>query len=794
MNTSLMEEELFHTSRKLEFDSVLKIIAGYAESEKAMETINSIRPLQSTEEIERHQNEIVELVTLQENGKDLPIAGWKDSRDILKEIAVQGTIVENKKMVQIAKAENQVARVKEYFLKNVENSHLLNRHSRKLIIHEELAAKILSIIGDDYEVVDSASKSLSKLRREIRSVQKSLRRKFADFANDRGKGDGREFVTVRGNRYVVAISRNNASNIKGIVHHESGSGASLFIEPFELVENNNRLEALFQDEKKEIFRILREVTNNIYGNRENLVENQNILGRFDVINALARFAHQFQSCKPKHSSNGQLILRGARHPLLQRQLEEDNRISKIVGLDLEADRDLKVIVISGPNAGGKTVVLKTIGLIILMDRSGLLVPALAGTTIPNYKNVLVDIGDDQSIKKSLSTFSSRVLRIKRILSIADSNTIVIIDEIGDGTSHEEGEAIAEAVLAKLKDICGRVVVTTHFTGLKGWAHEESGVINATLEFDSVNLKPLYKMKFGVPGRSWGLETARRLGLSENLVRTAANKLDNSAHDLEGLLSYLEEKRQLLEKSLSESRIKQERLADLAADYGKQLDDLNKNMEKYKREARSEALKVVSEARAGIEKLVNDIRTAQADKKSIKRAKDQIAKRKQLLEEKVKKSEEFQYILPGEVKPGQWVKIVSLDKGARVISVSESDKVFVELEGGIKVETSMQDLLPIKEKERKRSRRKINWIASAEPVYPEIMIRGLERVEALEMTDHLIDRAVLQGLSSVRIIHGIGQGILKRAVYNKLRNDPRVKDIHPGEAAIGGDGVAIVELK
>ncbi|HMA77476.1 MAG TPA: Smr/MutS family protein [Candidatus Krumholzibacteriaceae bacterium] len=794
MHTSLMEEEFFHTSKKLEFDSVLGIIAGYARSERAREKIYSIRPLKSTEDIERNQREVFELVSFLDIGKSIPIAGWEDSKDLLEEISSKGTIVENRKIVQIAQGENRARKVKEYFSKNSENFPVLSNYSRGFDINKELADRILSVIGDDYEIVDDASKRLSRLRSEIRSVQKSLRKRFADFAAAGGGGEGREFVTVRGNRYVVSIARSSAADIKGIVHHESSSGASVFIEPLELIEDNNRLEALFQDERKEIFRILRDLTEDICEKITVLEKNQDILCKLDIISASADFARQYHCSSPYHSSDGRLILRQARHPLLQKQLEEENKGKKTVGLDLEANRDLKVIVISGPNAGGKTVVLKTIGLIILMDRSGLLVPAMKGTEIPNYNNVFVDIGDDQSIKKSLSTFSSRVLRIKRILSVVSSRSIVIIDEIGDGTSHEEGQALAEAVLTRLKGICGRVLVTTHFTGLKGWAHRENGVINATMVFDPVDLKPLYKLKLGVPGRSWGLETARRLGLDPDIVDEAGSNLDDASQDLEELLAYLEVKRQLLEKSLRKSEDKEKKLTDLAADYGRRLDDLNKNIEKYKNEARVEALKVVSDARADIEGLVNDIRATQADKKSIKRAKEQVSRRKRILEERVKRDREVQNLFPGDIKQGNWVKILSLGKEAKVISKTDSGKVFVELEGGIRVETNVGDLLILKKKADRGKSRKINWAASADPVYPEIMIRGLERVEALEKIDRLIDRAVLQGLPSVRIIHGIGKGILKRAVYNRLRDDPRVKEIHPGEAAIGGDGVAVVELK
>ncbi|MBD3179693.1 MAG: hypothetical protein GF417_08840, partial [Candidatus Latescibacteria bacterium] len=462
-----IDSELSHTLNKLEFSGVLEIISRRAVSERAAQAILDIRPLSSREEADNRQREILEQVNFRNQGGDrIPVSGWRDTREILQEIVSEGQILDGEKLVMAARGELAADRVRKFISANRDLIPLAFSHIADMKVSAGIAKRIISIFDDDFQLVDSASGRLAELRRRIGRERNSLRKKFAEFAEGTGAGQGADFVTVRGGRYVVAVQRAAGRSFRGIVHHQSGSGQSVFIEPLELIEDNNRMESLIQKERKEVYRILREITGSVYQKRNLMISNQDILFRLDVINALASFSREFDCSMPEHSSDARMVLKNARHPLLEMELRLKNRIEQLVGLNLKCGSGLRVVVISGPNAGGKSVALKTIGMIVLMDQSGLPVPADPGTVIPVCSRVLVDIGDDQSIKKSLSTFSSRVVRIKSILARADSRSVVLIDEIGDGTSNEEGEVIAEAVLEKLSGISGRIFVTTHFTSLK----------------------------------------------------------------------------------------------------------------------------------------------------------------------------------------------------------------------------------------------------------------------------------------------------------------------------------------
>jgi len=788
------ENEFFHAFTKLELGSVLDIIAGFAVSEGAKEAIGGVRPMALIDDIEKRQDEVMESAALKRGGEDLPIGGWEDSRGILEDIKVEGGVVEGETLYRVALGDIKASDIKKALKSKEENLNHLIKYSKQLYPHNELSGRILSIIDEDFEVQDNASEKLRVLRKDINALRVSLRKKFARFAAD--SGDGEEFVTVRAGRYVISLSRKSASRLKGIVHHESGSGASVFIEPLQLIEDNNRLEGLIQEERKEVYRILRKLSSEVFANRERLINNQDVIEKLDILRASASFCLSFDCLKPVHSTDGTLSLRDARHPLLERQLRREGRGKEVVGLNLDCGPDLRVVVISGPNAGGKTVTLKTVGLIVLLDRCGFPVPVSEGTAIPEYRDVLVDIGDDQSIKKSLSTFSSRVLRMKKILSIAGANSIVLVDEIGDGTSQEEGGAIAEAVLERFIFSGCRVLVTTHLTSLKGWAYEREGALNANLEFDSINLKPLYRLQLGVPGRSWGLETARRLGLDDDIITAAEDRLQSGSQDLEGLLSYLENEKGKLEREVKRVREKQRRLEKMTRDYSERLGEFKKNRKILEAEASEKALRIVTEARAEIENLVGEIKKDKAATESIKKARKLIGARKKRLEKRLREEKaSIVPLRPEEAKRGARVRVNSLGKAGRISSVGKGGRVFVLLDGGLKVETKVKDLSPVKEREESGPGKRVRWTASsAGPAETEIMVRGLERAEALEKVDSLLDRAVLQGLESVRIIHGIGKGILREAVYARLKDDPRVKDIHPGEPSIGGDGVAVVELK
>ncbi len=793
-----MKDELSQAAEKLELGAVLEMVASSATSLRTALAFSSAQVLETIEEIEKIQNETLELMKVRQNGEDLPVAGWNDSAEELSRISAEGMTSSGEDLAAIAAAEKKAGEVSRFIERSTEDLPLISKYLAGFSIRDDIVKRIEKTIGPDFEVLDRASTELARLRNKVGSLRSKLRRECADFVSSHTKGKGEEFVTLRGERFVISLPRDEASHIKGIVHHQSGSGASLFMEPLAFVEENNHLEAAIHSERDEVLKILAALTSEVFAAGSDLTGNQDNLLILDAVRARAIFADRYSCIRPGHSEDGKLVIRSARHPLLEKGFAEEGEGREVTGLDLVCGPGLKTLVISGPNAGGKTVALKTIGLMVMMDRHGLLLPCLDGTVVPDHSEIFVDIGDDQSIEKSLSTFSSRVIKMNRILELAGPGSLVLVDEIGDGTDPEEGAALAGALLEELSRRCGRTVVTTHMSFLKGWAHDTEYAGNATLEFDPDALQPLFVMKMGIPGRSWGIETAGRMGLPGDIIDRARENMASPSLRLEELLADLERTERMLAAEREELLGREEQLERLVSSYRNRLDNLDQNREELEQEARREALDIVKSTRVEMERLVKDIRTAQAERKVITRSKQEIQRRAEQFEKEIKPirpKDSPQPVDPADLAAGQWVEVTSLGRKGKIMEVEGHQRILVELPGGIRVETKAGDLAKAESPERKTKRPRVRYdVPYNEPVETELMIRGLERAEAMEKVDAFIDKAALQGLGTVRIIHGIGRGILKRAVYDMLRNDPRVADVHPGEPAVGGDGVAIVRLK
>ncbi len=790
-------EEFLHASDKLEFGLVLDILASYAVGERTGPALREPCMLDTTELVERSQGTILEVLGLLDRGEDPPVAGWIDSAPVLWKINAEGAVAGAAELKSVADGEKAARKLSIFLDRWRSEFPLLAAYADRFRHREEIARSIGAAIGDDGEVVDAASPELRRVRKGLRSLRERLRKDFADFAQKRSKGKDYEFVTMRGERYVVSLPRAEAAGVKGIVHQASGSGASLYVEPLEFVDENNRLESLVQEERREIERILRELTSAVFRARDDLLENQAVMLDLDSIRAKALFARRFRCTKPLHSAEGGFHLRGARHPLLEKRFSEEGGGRSVKPLDLELEPGLKALVISGPNAGGKTVALKTVGLVALMDRTGLLVPCKEDSVLPEYRSLFVDIGDDQSIEKSLSTFSSRIARMKGILDGVDGDSLVLIDEIGDGTDPEEGAALAEAVLERLVPVCGLAIVTTHLSPLKGWAHETEGAGNATLEFDPEKLEPLFRLRMGIPGRSWGIETAGRMGLPADIIREAKERLGQETMRLEELLAHLERMERTVLKEQQELERKEKALAGLIDAYRSSIDSFEKDKGELQRRAREEALEIVSSTRREMEHLIREIRVAQAEKEVIRKARRKVEQSKRGFEETIDSMQRRAGSLRIEdVEEGAWYDIARIGQRGKVLSVKGgAGRVMLELDGGLRVETSVDDLAPAAGETVERERT-VSWNADRPDggAATELMVRGMERQDALEEVDRFIDRAVLDGLRTVTIIHGVGRGILRRAIYDALGKDPRVEDVHPGEPARGGDGVAVVELK
>jgi DNA mismatch repair protein MutS2 len=729
-----------------------------------------------------------------DGGESAPLSGWRDSHRLLSAAKAEGHLFTGEELAIIARAEASAAEASGFLKRHGELLPLLSGLRGGFSIQDDFLRSVERAIGPDFEVLDRASGTLAKLRKELGTLRGRLRRSMADFTGRIGGGKGYEFVTIRGERYVVSLPRGEASRVRGIVHQASGSGASLFVEPLEFVDENNRLESMLQEERDEVTRILLELSAEVVSRRDALLANQDLLLDLDVVSAKALFARRFRCVMPEHSADGTLVLRGARHPLLEKRFADEGAGRAVMPLDLSCEDGLKALVISGPNAGGKTIVLKTVGLLVLMDRSGLLVPCDHGSTIPFHDAVFVDIGDDQSIEHSLSTFSSRIARLKDILERSSGASLILIDEIGDGTDPEEGAALAEAALERLVGSCGRVIVTTHLKALKGWAHGAPGARNATLEFDAERLEPLFVLRMGVPGRSWGIEVAGRLGLPQELIDRATASLSSESLRLEELLAHLEKTERLVGEKRRELVEKERILAELIESYHDRLDRFKEDRNALVEKARAEALDIVSSTRRDMENIIREIRSTRADRSAIRDGHARVEEKRARFAKKPPARKGAPPLRPEELRPGMWAAIASLGKEGRVVSLDAS-RAFLELEGGLRVETNVSDLRRARAPAPERGARKVSWtMETSAEVSSEISVRGLEKAEALERVDAFLDRAVLQGLRTVTVIHGIGKGILKRALYDVLRKDPRVSSVRPGEPARGGDGVAIVDLK
>lgn len=789
-------EDFAHTAEKLEFRAVLEIVASAARSERSKGRLLASGLAGSVAEADEAQREIEELVMLATLGESVPLSGWEDSAGLVERARAAGHVFTGEELVRIARAESKAGEARGFIDRHAEKAPLLARRAPRISIRRDLVEAVGRTIGREYEVLDSASAELGRLRREIGGLRNRLRKRFVDYASRIGGGKGYEFVTVRGERYVVSVPRGEATRLRGIVHQTSASGASLYIEPLEFVDENNRLESLIQDERDEVTRILAALSGLVFEHREELLENQEVLVEIDCVAAKAEFARRFRCIRPEHNDAGTLAFRGARHPLLEKRFAEEGVGRTVNPLDLRCESDLKALVISGPNAGGKTVALKTVGLLVVMDRAGLLIPCAAESSLPDYASVFVDIGDDQSIEKSLSTFSSRIVRLKRILELADRRSLVLIDEIGDGTDPDEGAALAEAALERLMLVAGRAIVTTHLRTLKGWAHDTPGAYNATLEFDPDKLEPLFVLRMGIPGRSWGLEMAGRLGLPREIIERAMARMGSEALRLEELLAHLEKTERAVVAERAELVQKESLLAGLVESYRDRLERFNEDRDELITRARAEALEIVSSTRKEMEKLVREIKLTQAERTVIRETHERIEERKREFAPKPPRKEPSAPLDPDALRPGIWVRIRSLGKEGRIVTIDSASRVFLELEGGLRVETGVDDLAAADRSVKRRAEKKTTWTLETPttPASDELSVRGLEKAEALEKVDAFLDQAILHGLKTVVIIHGIGRGILKRAIYDMLRRDPRVADVHAGEPARGGDGVAIVDLR
>ncbi|HPZ59443.1 MAG TPA: endonuclease MutS2, partial [Bacillota bacterium] len=665
-------------------------------------------------------------------------------------------------------------------------------------VRKDLENEIDRCIISEDEMADSASAELRNIRRKIALQNEAIRNKINSILTS---ADNRNIlqdsiVTIRQGRYVIPVKQEHKSRLPGIIHDQSATGATLFIEPQSIVNMNNELRELELAEKNEINRILAELSMLIAEAGDDLINNQRILIGLDFIFAKGRLSVKMKAEPPEINVQGILNIRDGRHPLIDPQ--------KVVPISVPIGKDYNTLVITGPNTGGKTVTLKTVGLFVLMAQSGLHLPAAHGTNVPVFQKVFADIGDEQSIEQSLSTFSSHMRNIVDIVREADADTLVLLDELGAGTDPTEGAALAISILDELYERGCKTLATTHYTELKKYAIATPGVQNASMEFDVDTLSPTYRLTIGTPGRSNAFEISAKLGLPDHLIHRARGLLDENAIAFEDVIAAIEKDRKLAELDRDEAMLLRIEIKRQQEELERRLQKFEEQKEKLLAKARQEAREIVQETKELSDLILSELRELEKyEDKSLRNRKKE-ALRREIRELQEKNSEKlpvkrnFKPVRPEELNIGDRVKLLSLNQNGELISLPD-DKNEVQVQVGLmKINVGLDQISKVQNGKKQETTKKSQYgklyRSKVTSVAPSCNVVGKVLDDALVEVDKYLDDAFMAGLKEVTIIHGRGTGILREGLAAMLKAHKHVEKIRKGNYNEGGDGVTVVTLK
>lgn len=778
--------------KSLEFDRIVEFIVGYCDSDLGKQKVSDIVIKKDLEEIERELDLLNEAISFISSYGGISFA-FEDIRDDIKKAQID-SVLYNQELLKIKKFLNLVSKIKGYF-KNLQESDRfvrLKEYDKKVLPIKDLEKRIENIIISEDEIADDASPMLKALRRQKLSINEKIRATLNSIISTRQKELQEPIITVRQGRYVVPVKQEYRSTFKGIVHDQSSSGATLFIEPMQVVDLNNELRQVELKEKQEIQRILFELSQEVKKYAQALFNDIEIVSELDFIFAKAKYSLKLKTVRPELNTMGYINLKKARHPLINQEV--------VVPIDIYIGDQFNTLVITGPNTGGKTVTLKTVGLLTLMAMAGLNIPAEERSQISIFEEVFVDIGDEQSIEQSLSTFSSHMTNIVSILQKVNKNCFVLLDELGAGTDPIEGAALAMSILDTLHKIGAKTIATTHYSELKQYALKTPGVENASVEFDVETLKPTYKLIIGLPGKSNAFEISKRLGLPQQIIENARKYISGEALKFEDIIADVESKRRELERANQEIAFLKKDVEILKEELEKEKKKLQSERDKILKEAKEKARKIIQEAKFAAEETIKKIKEAEESTQNkdriIQEAREELKKNLEELEEEVLKPKEaYHSRIPDNLKKGQTVYIVPLDQNGIVLSLPDKSGN-VEVQAGIlKMTVHISNLRVVEEKEEEDVKKGYSKFVheKSQSISTSIDVRGKNLDDALLEVEKYIDDAYLAGLKEVTIIHGRGTGVLRTGISQFLRNNKHVKSFRLGKYGEGGDGVTIVEL-
>lgn len=779
--------------RVLEFNKIKEELKKYTTTSAGKDIIEELVPYDNAFEVREHIEETREAFELLIKKSAPPFEGLYDVREGIGR-AQRGFSLLPVQLLRIANLLRCARRFKDYIShKDEEQSYrVIEDICAGLVPLKKLEEEIFSAIVSEEEISDRASAALFNIRRTLRDKTTSIKSKVNSLVRTYSQYLQESIYTVRGDRYVLPVKVEYKGAVPGLVHDQSSSGATLFIEPMSLVTLNNEIKELRLKEKAEIERILQELSEKVYENIAPVKNNADILWELDFIFAKAKYGGSLNGICPNINEEGYFDIIQARHPLIDPKV--------VVPNDIYLNKKIISIVVTGPNTGGKTVTLKTVGLLHIMAMSGLMIPAKEGSKLSFFKEVFADIGDEQSIEQSLSTFSSHMTNIVNIIDNADEKSLALFDELGAGTDPTEGAALAVSILENLKSRGTKVVATTHYSELKAYALRVEGVENASVEFDVETLRPTYRLLIGIPGKSNAFEISKRLGLPNYIIEDAKQGISKDTLKFEDLIQSLQDKNIKAQKDVREAEIAKEESIKIKFKYEEKLKKFQNIREKATLDAQREAKYIIKEAKEEADRILKDIR-------ELERMGYSSDVRQKLEENRKKLKEKLETVESNINKPkdegkelktvyeGQEVYLPTFDKKVIVLTKPDS-KGEVQVQAGImKIHVKLKDLREIKKsKAEKKEHKKKTVNLNLKQVSSSVDLRGMDAEEAIYTVDKYLDDAYIGGLGEVTIIHGKGTGVLRKAIHDMLRTHAHVKSYRLGEYGEGGSGATVAVLK
>ncbi len=773
---------------KLEFNKIVEHTAKYCYTERGKEITLALRPRETVKEVIEEGLKVSEAKEIIIKTDLPPLTGLPNLSEIISKSKIPGTVLSIRNIMDILTLTETSRKTIQFFKGKEEDFPNICSVAKRLFVDKVFENQIVRIFNDNGEIRDDATQKLKEIRNEIREKENSLRKVVNKLLKQFSESYlvQEEYITLRDGRIVVPVKSEHKRHVKGFIHSESSSGQTVYIEPEETLELNNDILSLNFAEKREIEKILQGLTIKIGSMHIQLREALEALSEIDSYFARAKYSIEILGCFPTFDKLNPIQIIDARHPILIKKMG----IKSTVPLNLKIDKQ-NVILITGPNAGGKTVVLKTAGISFIMALSGFHIPCHPDSNLHFFDQVLLDIGDQQSIEEDLSTFSSHLSNINNILSSADEKSLVLLDEIGTGTDPAEGAALATGILLSLKKKNAKVLATTHHGSLKILANEIDGFENASMEFDTTNLQPTYKFHQGMPGSSYAFEVAERIGFDKKFIDLAKRYLDTDKNKVEEFLVQIERKSKELREQLNKLEIENTRLKGLANLYHQKIENLEKQKKEILEDTKEKAQLYLKDVNKTIEEAIRNIRESNADKKTIKIEKQKIDDLKKETSKKVY-GEQGKAPIEKDFKIGDYAAVKDTNAVGIITEIDKNKNKATITIGSIKLQSKVSDLIPANKQEQPSVNYKRN---SYEPQLHSyrLDIRGKRAEESEYEVFKFLDEAYASGVNRIEILHGKGTGALKQVVHEILKNYKSVKNYYFADIESGGDGVTIVEF-